>query len=283
MWRRKALIALAAAVLAATQSDAAELCPGNGVVTTARSGQLIDLTNQIPLQEGSEHAVSKRSSIRLGYVVPGSENLTGALVVKVRHRWLPDRNGNGAFPGANFIRLERPVYTSPCDSKDRIAYGPREVRLEHYVDRHYYGLPHSSMSGFHADVGHRPYEVSYGLFTRPTTVCRRTSDDAIRGQFLYSDRVAIADEREVATRRADIGRTPNAFIGAAFAEPSRYKDKLQTYIIPYRKRDMVSPHCFAFGITVPERTVSTDVSVIDADAGYGSAFQTTWKLSWRQN
>lgn len=271
-----ALFSLLAVISFARESAAAGSC--------AAYAQSLAMGNLVNLRDGSAippfGASSKVPSLQLAYGVAWAPGETGAMVVKIRHRWpeATPRKNNEAFPGKSLIHLERSKYVSPCTNAAKEPYN-RNVPLQEYVDQHYYGLRRSSMDEFHADVGVRHRTGPFLFFwTRETEYCKRTFDTSTRGRFLYSDDGRIATESEVTERRFAEVRQQAGFVGTAFAgETEQYKDQLSTKILPYRKED--SNPCVSFKVDVPRGVDTTDVEMLDADVG----FSRKWQIKWEQN
>lgn len=248
----------------------------------AGPGQLINLKTESVIAQSSGTPLSKPSDLRLAYIVPNSQNPTGALIVKARHQLPKDANAKNSegFPSGDLIRLRRPAYTSPCTNRSKGAYDT-SVKLEHYVDQHYYGINYTSMDDFHADVGYRNRRVTVLSVQFDRRVCKNTYDPESRASFLYSGEPnpMIATDNETYVRRAAILAKQVGFISEAFADQApRYKDKLHTSIVPYTRANRTSDNCVSFEIAVPDKAGKTDIEIIDADEG-----RSTWQISWGQN
>jgi hypothetical protein len=247
-------------------------------------GQLIDMRTRNILGQFTGTTLSKPQDLHLAYVVPGSQYLTGALIVKVRHQLPKDANAKTSegFPSSDFIRVQRLGYTAPCKNQWKGPYDTN-VKLEHYVDQHFYGITYPSMDEFHAEVGNRIRHYSIAGFGYDKSVCKNTYDAESRAYFLYSEDPRIATSGEFYARRTAKLAKQVGFISEAFADQApRYKDKLHTLIVPYQRTNPASDNCVSFEVGVPDKVGKTDIEIIDTDTGR-TGFLSTWQINWEQN
>jgi hypothetical protein len=265
------------------QAWAVDACEAVRQSIGAGTSQLINMISRDIVVQFGGTSPSKPSDLHLAYVVPRSPNPTGALIVKARHQLPKDANAKSSegFPSGDFIRVQRPGYTSPCTNHWKGPYDTN-VKLEHYVDQHYYGIGYPSMEEFHADVGYRNRQYSAFGVTFDRSVCKNTYDPESRGYFLYSENPRIATYAETTIRRTAKLAKQVGFIGEAFADQApRYRDKLHTSIIPYKRANPTSDNCVSFDVAVPDKAGKTEIEIIDTDEGSG--FHTTWQINWQQN
>lgn len=261
---------------------AGDACEATRQALHASSGQLLNLGTG-SLVAGFAARLPRPRSLHVAYVVPSSGNLTGAFIVKVRHQLPKDASARSSegFPSGDYIRLQRPGHASACTNQWRAPYD-QSIKLEHYIDEHYYGIKYQSMDEFHAEIGYRERQYSVAGVKFSRNICRNTYDPETRADFLYSDNPHIASYAETATRRTATLAKQAGFISDAFAdEAPRYRDKLNTAIIPYRRINASSDNCASFEIDIPEKAGQTDIEIIDADEGLG--FHHSWQIDWQQN
>jgi hypothetical protein len=273
---------LFANIVAGQQTWAIDACEAVRQSSGMGPGQLINMRTRTIVAQGT--TLSKPQDLRLAYVVPSGQYPTGALIVKARHQLPKDANAKNSdgFPSGDLIRVQRPAYVSPCTNQRRGSYDTN-VKLEHYVDQHYYGINYASMDEFHADVGNRNRRYSVAGFGYDRSVCKNTYDPESRAYFLYSDNPRIATYLETSARRTAKLAKQVGFVGEAFADQApRYRDKLHTSIIPYQRANLTSDNCVSFEVGVPDKAGKTDIEVIDTDAG-GAGYRATWQISWEQN
>ena len=279
----KLLLGVVAAITLSTltkSANAADSC-ATAIKKVGAWGELVNLQNETPVPHFPQAARSKVKVMHLGYGLAWAPYSTGAVIVKIRHRWPEPSTAHAkqGFPGGDRIDLERPTYQSPCDKKTKKHYSAN-VSIEEYVDQHFYGIRSHSMDKFHADVGLRRHLGPFlWFFTRETDVCKNTYDLETRGVFLYSDNPRVASEQERNERRAAILAKQAGFITSAFAgEAKYYKDQLETKIIPYQREDEYS--CVSFNLSIPKGAGTTEIEIVDADF---PVFGQNWQIKWNHN
>lgn len=220
----------------------------------------------------------KAKTIRLGYVVPPREYITGALILKFRQKPLSE-TASSPLP----IKLFREAYISPC-GRGYVKRYSHTTDIGTYVDYHQYGArdpePNQdyNLDFFHADIG-----------PRPNRNCAATNNDDVRGQFLFSVEPSgrqIAGLGQKFTRERD---KIAAYFDPKKAEaaPAGYDGyvEYQTNIVPYQ-RDPGRLACFAFDVPAANNAASTQIMIIDADDAIapwlGSDPQKTRTIYWLQ-
>ncbi|MEI9925734.1 MAG: hypothetical protein WDN50_22015 [Bradyrhizobium sp.] len=275
---------LIANIFGGHQTWAIDACEAVRQNLGAGPGQLINLRTNTIINQFTGTPLSKTQDLRLAYIVPAGQYLTGALIVKARHQLPKDATAKSSegFPSSDFIRVQRQAYTAPCSNQRKGSYDTN-VKLEHYVDQHFYGIAYPSMDEFHAEVGYRSRHYSVAGFGYDKSVCKNTSDPESRMNFLYSEDPRIATPGEYYARRTAKLAKQVGFISEAFADQApRYKDKLHTLIVPYQRANPTSDNCVSFEIGVPDKAGKTEVEIIDTDKGR-TGFFSTWQINWEQN
>lgn len=222
-----------------------EVKPGDVVLLARRSVTVVSESLSLKPVRG----------VKIGYVVPPRDQTSGALIVKLRHQAV------ATTATSRSVQLSRDSYISPCSRTERGAYLAMS-RNETYVDYHKYGFrdpePNAAINldAFHADVG-----------SRPNRKCVRTSDNDIRGQFLFA---ADTEGRRIAGFWEKLSRQRTKFVSsteiAAVAEPADFNQfiEYQTAIIPFQKPANKSV-CVAFDIVSYPGSLRTEIMIVDAD------------------
>lgn len=175
-------------------SAAAQSC--NGLLSAAgvSSRQLYRLPQRTIVPEGRSESLEKPDALTLAYVVPGHRYVSGAVIIKSRHRLAA-----AATSPKTLIRARRLAYNSPCTQRDNQLiqeYDNDAVDPERYINFQKFRLPDArgrggSLSALHADIGNRPPNNWDTADSR----CASTADDDIRPHFLYED--SLADRQPV--------------------------------------------------------------------------------------
>lgn len=241
-------------------------------------GQVFEVRSPQPVAPFGRTALPRPNGggLRFAYVVQTGGNATGALIVKARHQLPEGANAKSSegFPAGDMIQLSRSEYVSPCKKKIFKSWS-QKVRLEHYVDQHFYGTNYPWKKEFHADSSYRVQPLMLG-FTRG--ICKNTYDPETRPNFLYSENPMIATNAQALTRQAEIAASKTGLISAAFADTAEfYRYKLHTAIIPYDRRELASKNCVSFGLDVPKEAGSTRLEIIDSELGTRQSWQIQWK------
>jgi hypothetical protein len=274
-------------VVASSTVFSAQECNRFSVPASASENDLIDLALRSVVPAGGYQFKRHVSSVSFGYVVPRTAYPTGVLIVKSRHTV-------AGTPGAgvkNAIAVERSSYKSPCSRHDIAEYSskPNGISVEKYRDYYFYGLPdeeanpHRNLDFAHADVGIRQFQDSW-FFSRPREGCLDTRHRTIMPQFLYGDDRREATYLEVGQRQFSLFRQA---VGPAqaYAAPPGYQEyeSLKTMVIPYVRKALNMPACFAFNLPIPRNSEKTEIMVVDADealANFGADPQRSWTLVW---
>jgi hypothetical protein len=250
----QALTAVALLLLGYDQAAGAQMC--NFVLNKQKvqPRDVLLFRNNRPVVVSDAMTAKSGREVTLGYIIPGREYVSGALLVKFRYQ-----QAGGAPSTSSSIRLFRNSYVSPCTNKTLGQYDVSSTN-DVYVDYHRYGfrdpeeIAPRNLDSFHADVG-----------VRPNTGCLKTNDDAIRGQFLFETRV---EDRRVARGIAVLERQYQKLWAptTAQADPLDFNQftEYHTTIIPYRKAANKSA-CVTFTIPPLANVLSTEVMIVDAD------------------
>jgi hypothetical protein len=236
-------------------APAAQMCNSALRNSKVKSGDVVLVGRRGVTVVGDSVSMKAAGSIKIGYVVPERDQVSGALIIKLRHQAVATTSS------AKAIQLSRESYISPC-TQDQVASYSWAANNQTYVDYHKYGLrdpernPAINIDTFHADVG-----------PRAGRKCVRTSDSDIRGQFLFS---ADPDGRRVAGTWEILSRQRTKFVSsgesAAFADPPDFNQfiEYQTAIIPYKKPANKSV-CVAFDVASYPNSLRTEIMIVDAD------------------
>lgn len=272
-----------ASVVGCQQTWAVDACASLRSDLASAGGQVFAERSTAPVAQFGGTALQRPnvSGLRLAYVIQSGGNETGALIVKARHQLPVTANAKNSegFPAGDMIQLSRSEYISPC-KKQTFKSWSQKVRLEQYVDQHYYGTNYSWKKEFHADSSHRVQPLFWGL-TRG--ICKNTYDPETRSSFLYSDNPMIATDAQALGRQMEIAASKTGLIGAAFADTAEfYRSKLHTAIIPYDRRKLAPKNCVSFDLDVPKEAGSTKLEIVDSELGTRQSWQIEWK-DLRQN
>jgi hypothetical protein len=244
-------------------------------------GLFVDATHEIATSESSSWF--KRKTLYLAYIIPSQGYTSGALIIKVRHKF------SGAERQANpKINISRDDYSTPCSGKENEEFSDyaATVSTREYRGYHRFGLPADDDLGnrldkLHADIGDRtPLWKRDGEVKR----CAATNDPDISLEFLFGN-LSEREPPSIGEQIADqVERTREA-LGASYNAPPEYANYqyLSVHVVPYSK-EANKPSCYAFPVDVPEQASETDIMIIDADdARYPLILhdpQSSWGFRW---
>jgi hypothetical protein len=264
--------------LGTQQPWAADVCISLRADQASLAGQAFDERSSSPIAPFGDTILKRPNGdrFRLAYVVQNGGNETGALIVKARHQLPATANAKNSdgFPAGDMIQLSRYEYVSPC-TKQAVGFWAQKVRLEQYVDQHFYGTDYPWKKNFHADSSYREQPWLFGLGRRG--ICKNTYHVSTRASFLYSDNPMIASDAQSFGRQAEIAASKTGLISAAFADTAEfYRSKLHTTIIPYDRKKLPK-NCVSFGFEIPKEAGSTKLEIVDSELGTRQSWEIQWK------
>jgi hypothetical protein len=263
-------------------ADATESC--NAVLTAHgfSARQLVDLSSLSPLGNAAPRRVPSSGVLNIGYIVPGYEWTSGALVVKVRHKIADNSNDPNLVPNTK-ISLYRERHTTPCTHKSRREYS-NSLATSDYINYHQFKQYSDELDDFHTEIGYRPSTNFVGWTSQS---CMSTSNDAVRSQFLFDDDPAIRWRPSKTGVALKVSQNVPGELGAPplYAAPAGYKEyvNLLSMIVPYQKTGN-QPACLVLKIKIPAHALETDLMTVNSDDALVYAQdqdpQTVLRIDW---